>query len=72
MSNWSAPKADTLGLMPPVPSATMYREVKRAAFWSRVGYRSGGGVSAGTRAVVARSSMPCEYEESGHGGCRSF
>ena len=22
-SNWSAPKADTLGLMPPVPRATM-------------------------------------------------
>ena len=25
-SNWSAPNADTLGLMPPVPRATMYSE----------------------------------------------
>ena len=35
-SNWSAPKALTLGLMPPVPRATTYSEKKSSAFCHQV------------------------------------
>ena len=37
-SNWSAPNALTLGLMPPVPRATTYREKNSSPFCHQVAF----------------------------------
>ena len=61
-SNWSAPNADTLGLMPPVPSATMYNDAYRIAFWYQLAFWSSYcGVKPGMHALAANKIIPCRH-----------
>ena len=60
MSNWSAPNADTLGLMPPVPRATTYRDPYKHKFWIQLALSpSCGGCKPGIQVLKAKVTMPC-------------
>ena len=61
-SNWSAPNADTLGLIPPVPSATMYNDAYRMAFWYQLAFWSSYcGVKPGMHALAANKIIPYRH-----------
>lgn len=57
--NWSAPKAETLGLIPPVPSAIVPNAIIRAAFWTPDASSPGAGMKK--MLVPVSNTRPCGH-----------
>jgi hypothetical protein len=57
-SNWSAPKEETQGLMPPAPMAIMYRPRKNTTDWDEVDEE----VSCGQSSPVHAAGIDAEID----------